>query len=628
MPVEPTKAICEGRSSSSFDSGANELALKECSGLQGLRNPLSGEQGAGSALEFPATFPVLDDSETVGEWLASLDYRAQRGRHAHAPSQPRQTWVNGGCNRLPADQQQAPSGSGLNVGHPVTTDLSTAANPSLPTPPEARLPLPRVTRSLPPPAAPPVLRSAAPPRMATGGGLFGSTAGSSLFGQPQQTTPAAPSLFGQQTPATPSPFGQQTQAAAAPSLFGQTTPATPSPFGQSAPAFGAASTPAFGASPTSAFGAASTSAFGATPTSAFGAASTSAFGASSTPAFGAASTPAFGASASPFGATTTSAFGATPTSAFGAASSTPGFGGQLTLSQPQQQQQGALQQAQFAAQSAQWSGALPEREVAAIAAAYFGDARNPLGRFVSPFLSVTHPLARFRPPNVPELTWQEAIRLLAAAGPENQADGLWPEMVCGFSGLSKRLQVQDETIEADRQRLDAVEAAVGQVRAHVTAVTEGRQGAVRQRQQQLQQRVLRLMRLVEIMELRTSPHVPLSPTELLLSDRLQSLLRLLCSGASELPRKVESLAAAASMLADGGGEGGGADTGAGGAGGGVREGGGVRVEEWSMERMRGVVATQAEAVGRLAQLVERDVRDVGIMMGGGGVDPIGGVAGA
>ncbi|CAI5955877.1 unnamed protein product [Closterium sp. NIES-65] len=514
------------------------------------------------------------------------------------------------------------------VGHPVTTDLSTAANPSLPTPPEARLPLPRVTRSLPPPAAPPVLRSAAPPRMATGGGLFGSTAGSSLFGQPQQTTPAAPSLFGQQTPATPSPFGQQTQAAAAPSLFGQTTPATPSPFGQSAPAFGAASTPAFGASPTSAFGAASTSAFGATPTSAFGAASTSAFGASSTPAFGAASTPAFGASASPFGATTTSAFGATPTSAFGAASSTPGFGGQLTLSQPQQQQQGALQQAQFAAQSAQWSGALPEREVAAIAAAYFGDARNPLGRFVSPFLSVTHPLARFRPPNVPELTWQEAIRLLAAAGPENQADGLWPEMVCGFSGLSKRLQVQDETIEADRQRLDAVEAAVGQVRAHVTAVTEGRQGAVRQRQQQLQQRVLRLMRLVEIMELRTSPHVPLSPTELLLSDRLQSLLRLLCSGASELPRKVESLAAAASMLADGGGEGGGADTGAGGAGGGVREGGGVRVEEWSMERMRGVVATQAEAVGRLAQLVERDVRDVGIMMGGGGVDPIGGVAGA
>ncbi|CAI5512521.1 unnamed protein product [Closterium sp. Naga37s-1] len=463
--------------------------------------------------------------------------------------------------------------------------------------------------------------------MATGGGLFGSTAGSSLFGQPQQTTPAAPSLFGQQTPATPSPFGQQTQSAAAPSLFGQTTPATPSPFGQSAPAFGAASTPAFGASPTSAFGAASTSAFGATPTSAFGAASTSAFGASSTPAFGAASTPAFGASASPFGATTTSAFGATPTSAFGAASSTPGFGGQLTLSQPQQQQQGALQQAQFAAQSAQWSGALPEREVAAIAAAYFGDARNPLGRFVSPFLSVTHPLTRFRPPNVPELTWQEAIRLLAAAGPENQADGLWPEMVCGFSGLSKRLQVQDETIEADRQRLDAVEAAVGQVRAHVTAVTEGRQGAVRQRQQQLQQRVLRLMRLVEIMELRTSPHVPLSPTELLLSDRLQSLLRLLRSGASELPRK-----GGGGDTGRGGGEvgtaGGARWAAAGGAAGGAGEGGGVRVEEWSMERMRGVVATQAEAVGSLTQLVERDVRDVGIMMGGGGVDPLGGVAGA
>ncbi|CAI5469021.1 unnamed protein product [Closterium sp. Yama58-4] len=495
---------------------------------------------------------------------------------------------------------------------------------------------------LPPSATPPFrCRSAAPPRMATGGGLFGSTAGSSLFGQ-QQTTPATPSLFGQQTPAmpslfgqttpaTPSPFGQQTQAAAAPSLFGQTTPAAPSPFGQSAPAFGAASTPAFGA--------ASSSAFGATPTSAFGAASTPAFGAASTPAFGAASTPAFGATTSAFGATTTSAFGATPTSAFGstptsafgAASSTPAFGGQLTLSQPQQQQQGALQQAQFAAQSAQWSAALPEREVAAIAAAYFGDARNPLGRFVSPFLSVTHPLARFRPPNVPELTWQEAIGLLAAAGPENQADGLWPEMVCGFSGLSKRLQVQDETIEADRQRLDAVEAAVGQVRAHVTAVTEGRQGAVRQKQQQLQQRVLRLMRLVEIMELRTSPHVPLSPTELLLSDRLQFLLRLLCSGASELPRKVESLAAAASLLADGAGEGGGADTGAGGAAGGAGgagEGGGVRVEEWSLERMRGVVATQAEAVGRLAQLVERDVRDVGIMMGGGGVDPLGGVAGA
>ncbi|GJP30903.1 hypothetical protein CLOM_g7307 [Closterium sp. NIES-68] len=476
--------------------------------------------------------------------------------------------------------------------------------------------------------------------MATGGGLFGSAAGSPLFGQ---QTPVAPSPFGQQTQAAPSAFGQQTPAT--PSLFGQQPSATPSPFGQSAPAFGAAptpafgaastpsafgaaaSTPAFGASPaTSAFGAASTSAFGAAPTPAFGA-STPAFGAASTPAFGAASTPAFGASTSAFGAAPTSAFGAAPTSAFGAAASTPGFSGQLTLAQPQQQQQGAMQQPQFPVQSAAWSAALPEREVAAIAAAYFGDARNPLGRFACPFLSVTHPLARFRPPNVPELTWQEAIGLLAAAGPENQADGLWPEMVCGFSGLAKRLQVQDETLVADRQRLDEVEGAVGQLKAHVAAVTEGRQGAVRQRQQQLQQRVLRLMRLVEIMELRTAPHVPLSPAELLLSDRLQSLLRLLCSGASELPRKVESLAAAASLLGDGGQEGTGADAGVNGAGGVGGERGGVRVDEWSLERMRGVVATQAEAVGRLAQLVERDVRDVGIMMGGR-VDPLGGVAGA
>lgn len=57
---------------------------------------------------------------------------------------------------------------------------------------------------------------------------------------------------------------------------------------------------------------------------------------------------------------------------------------------------------------------------------------------------------------------------------------------------------QDEALRADQERLDEVEAAVGQLKAHLESLVASRANRVRQQQQQLQKRLLRVMHIVEV----------------------------------------------------------------------------------------------------------------------------------
>ena len=86
---------------------------------------------------------------------------------------------------------------------------------------------------------------------------------------------------------------------------------------------------------------------------------------------------------------------------------------------------------------------MPERDFQLLAERYFGigtaSAVPPL--FSHAFLSVTQPLARVRPPGVPESVWQDGMARLEALGTE-EGEGLWPEVVSGFEGLANRLKVQ------------------------------------------------------------------------------------------------------------------------------------------------------------------------------------------
>lgn len=61
-----------------------------------------------------------------------------------------------------------------------------------------------------------------------------------------------------------------------------------------------------------------------------------------------------------------------------------------------------------------------------------------------------------------------------------------------------RLGVQDEALAADQERLEAVESAVGQLKAHLESLVASRANRVRQQQQQLQKRLLRVMHIVEV----------------------------------------------------------------------------------------------------------------------------------
>lgn len=283
--------------------------------------------------------------------------------------------------------------------------------------------------------------------------LFGAAPTPSPFGQPgqqQQTSlfGGASTPFGQQQ--RPSLFGAASTPAAQPSLLG-----APPAFGQaSAPAFGASTGPSLFGTPGASTGLTlgaqtSSSPFGA---SAFPSASSGApslFGGGTTPSlFGTpgASKPAFG-----FGASSTPSLfssSASPSTSLFGAPATGAPQGSALLGGTSQQAQAQLLQT-LMAPAVPGASAQPQADVNVLVEAYnAATCSTPAApgtpraaHFCHAFLSITHPLARLRPPGVPDPVWNEAMAQLMAL-PQEHRSLLWPEIVWGNEGLQKRLQTQ------------------------------------------------------------------------------------------------------------------------------------------------------------------------------------------
>ncbi|XP_024538420.1 nuclear pore complex protein NUP54-like [Selaginella moellendorffii] len=437
----------------------------------------------------------------------------------------------------------------------------------------------------------------------------------SFFGTP--STPAAPStalgsgagLFTPQTPAsTGSMFGGGSLFGSSPAFGGASSGGL---FGSSTPAFGS-STPVFGSTPTQtptapAFGA-STPAFGSsTPvfgSPAFGG-STPVFGSTtpSTPAFGLSSTPAFGStslfgmpsSSSLFGQTQSSSlFGqaqpsssmfGTPAPQFG---QTPGFG------QPPQQPMFPGQLTTQMAPVAPLAVPLPEREIQAICDAYREDPANSCYAFKHLLLSVTEPSQRFKPPGVSDIMWAEVMSKLETMGTEDR-ERLYPELLLGFKDLSKRLQLQDEAISSDTNRLQATESNVKLLQRHFQVVTLPWLQRLRLKEQQLQRKLLKLTRIIEMLEAK-GLRMPLTRSETLLGEKLRTLARQL-QPTTELPRKVDSVLSISRLRA------------------GVGNASFLpgQLDEQSLTDIQEVLRKQTEAISRLAGVLKRDMRDIEII---------------
>ncbi|KAI5062805.1 hypothetical protein GOP47_0021352 [Adiantum capillus-veneris] len=428
---------------------------------------------------------------------------------------------------------------------------------------------------------------------------------------------STPLFGGSSTPA----FG----ASATPSLFGAST----------SPAFGASSSPSiFGASTTPTFGATSSpSLFGASTTTAFGTPTPSLFGGSSfgasaapsifpsaTPAtFGASSTPLFGGSAIPaFGATSTpSLFGSGPASAFGGTSAQPAFGSNLFGSTPTpsappfgQTQPSLLtttpqaywQNGQLTTQMAPMaplSIPLPDRELQVIIDAYKDDLGNPRYAFRHLLLSVTDPSMRVKPLGISDIMWAEAMNKLEGMDSVDR-ERLWPELVQGFKDLSRRLKMQDEALAADVQRLQATEANVKSLQRHFEIDTVPWMQKLRQKEQELQRKLLKMMRVVEALEGKGF-RMPLTKGEAQLSVRLQNLAQQLAGPRAELPRRVDGLLSSSRMRVSSG------------AFSHALLPGNNKIDDQSLVEMHKVLVQQTDAIGRLVNVLKRDIRDTEIM---------------
>ncbi|CAI0381193.1 unnamed protein product [Linum tenue] len=377
---------------------------------------------------------------------------------------------------------------------------------------------------------------------------------------------------------------------------------------------------------------------------------------SSTPAFGTpSSTPAFGtpSSASAFGTPSTPAFG-TPSSAFGTPSSTPlfgapssstpafatpstssfatGFGSSLFSTpfsaQPQQQQQqqqslfqqpssGFGFQSQFPAQQptpfpnaqlttqmapvAPLPFSLADRDIQAIVDAYKEEAGNPKYGFKYLLFSVTDPQLRIKPTTVSDIMWAEAMGKLEGMESRDR-ERLWPQLAQGFKDLSNRLKLQDEVIVSDSERLRTTQSNVKTLQRHIQAETLPWIDRLRQKEQSIQRRLLRTMRILEALESKGC-RLPLTKGEAELAEKLASTIRQLKGPGAELGRRIQSLLTISRVQANGIGPG--AST---------YLPGSTKIDEQSLVDMQEVLQQQTEAIGRLGNVLKRDIRDIEIMM--------------
>ncbi|AEE30515.1 nuclear pore complex protein [Arabidopsis thaliana] len=362
---------------------------------------------------------------------------------------------------------------------------------------------------------------------------------------------------------------------------------------------------------------------------------------SSSPSFGTpSSTPAFGTSSPAFGTpSATPAFGTPSNPSF----SSGGFGSSLFSSpfssqQPQQQQQQQQQQqpsslfqqqpssnfgfqspfnntaqqqqqtpfpnAQLTTQMAPVAPipySLADRDVQAIIEAYKEDPTNPKYAFQHLLFSVTEPQYRVKPAAVSDIMWAEAMSKLEGMD-STERERLWPQLVQGFKDLSQRLKLQDEVLVSDRDRIKTTQSNVKMLQRHLQASTFPSIERLRQKEQSLQRRMLRVMRIIEGLEGKGF-RLPLTKGEAELSEKLTAITRQVKGPGAELSRRVQSLQtisrAQANSIA---------------AGSSLYLPGSTKIDEQSLIDMQEVLQQETEAIGRLGNVLKRDMRDMEIMV--------------
>ncbi|KAH7292665.1 hypothetical protein KP509_29G080400 [Ceratopteris richardii] len=245
---------------------------------------------------------------------------------------------------------------------------------------------------------------------------------------------------------------------------------------------------------------------------------------------------------------------------------------------------------------------LPDRELQAIIDAYKDDLGNPRYAFRHLLLSITDPSMRVKPFGISDIMWAEAINKLEGMDSTDR-ERLWPELVQGFKDLSRRLKLQDEALAADVARLQATEANVKSLQRHFEVDTIPWMQRLRQKEQELQRKLLKMMRVVEALEGKGF-RMPLTKGEAQLSGRLRNLAQQLIGARAELPRRVDALLSLSRTRLSSG------------SFSQALLSGNNKIDEQSLAEMHKVLLQQTEAIGRLVNVLKRDIRDMEIMTAG------------
>lgn len=231
--------------------------------------------------------------------------------------------------------------------------------------------------------------------------------------------------------------------------------------------------------------------------------------------------------------------------------------------------------------------------------AYKDDLTNPKYAFRHLLLSVTDPSMRIKPIGISDILWAEAINKLEGMD-STERDRLWPELVQGFTDLSRRLKLQDEALAADVQRLQATESNVKSLQRHFEVDTISWIQRLRQKELELQRKLLKMMKVVEALEGKGF-RMPLTKGEAQLSVRLRNLAQELIGPRAELPRRVDALVSASRMRVSTGGFSHALLT------------GNNKIDDQSLAEMHRVLLQQTEGIGRLVSVLKRDIRDMEII---------------
>lgn len=242
---------------------------------------------------------------------------------------------------------------------------------------------------------------------------------------------------------------------------------------------------------------------------------------------------------------------------------------------------------------------LPDRELQVIIDAYKDELGNSRYAFRHLLLSVTDPSMRIKPIGISDIMWAEVINKLEGMD-SAERERLWPELLQGFKDLSRRLKLQDEALAADVQRLQATEANVKSLQRHFEIDTIPWMQRLRQKEQELQRKLLKMMRVVEALEGKGF-RMPLTKGEAQLSVRLRNLAQELVGPRAELPRRVDALVSSSRMRVSTGGFSHAYLT------------GNNKIDDQSLGEMHQVLLQQTEAIGRLVNVLKRDIRDMEIM---------------